>query len=687
MKLTIGKKLTVSFLGLAMLVLLAGTVGIIILNKVSRSTDTIASNKAPVQYAVMNTALSVEKVQKVMGKYIHATSDLENLENQLSGHFDEFEMWVDMLQHGTNSPTFKEATSGKVYNKLQLDIVVPKGSKEMLNVVSSVSKKSQAIKGNKADLIKAHQEFVKYIIKVGDNDFPLPAFLNLIQRNHIQWYKRLKDAVNIGTPFKGETDHTKGLLGNWLASYQVDNKDLMKVKGQVGKQHKKLMELAAKINNESDGKKKLRLFRRGISSVSKMERYFAKMHELSEAVFRKIETTKLAKLAEMEASANSITKELAMLIKSSEREMKEALVESQSAKNNGTTFMIILTLLAVVIAAVLGTIISRGISAPINRTIEQLTSGSEQINSAASHVAASSETLSNGALNQAAAIQQTSSSMEEMSSMTRQNADNAGQADDLMKMALGVIKTADTSMQEMSVSMEDISTASVETSKIIKTIDEIAFQTNLLALNAAVEAARAGEAGAGFAVVADEVRNLAMRAADAAKNTSDLIEGTVNKVNNGKKIVEKANESFKEVAESSTKVGSLVAEIATASKEQAQGFVQINNAITQMDTITQQNSATAEESATASHQLNSQAKVLTRMIMALKIIVDGGSGSSNSNHSTAANTVRSQPQQPTVAPLVNRQLPNPSHSTKSTMSNGAPSKIIPMDDDDEFQDF
>jgi methyl-accepting chemotaxis protein len=171
--------------------------------------------------------------------------------------------------------------------------------------------------------------------------------------------------------------------------------------------------------------------------------------------------------------------------------------------------------------------------------------------------------------------------------------------------------------------MAEISKASEETSKIIKTIDEIAFQTNLLALNAAVEAARAGESGAGFAVVADEVRNLAMRAANAAKDTAALIEGTVKKVNDGSKLVSSTNEAFMKVAESSGKVGTLVAEIAQASKEQSNGIEQVNLAITQMDKVVQQNAANAEESASASEEMSAQAEQLKEYVEDLVLLVVG----------------------------------------------------------------
>ncbi|MBF0552915.1 MAG: MCP four helix bundle domain-containing protein, partial [Deltaproteobacteria bacterium] len=186
-----------------------------------------------------------------------------------------------------------------------------------------------------------------------------------------------------------------------------------------------------------------------------------------------------------------------------------------------------------------------------------------------------SQSLAEGSSEQAAAVEETSSSLEEMASMTRKNADNSAQANGLMKEANAMAQMATASMDEMRRAMEQTAQSSEQTAKIIKTIDEIAFQTNLLALNAAVEAARAGEAGAGFAVVADEVRNLAMRAAEAAKNTSSLIEDTIKKVRNGAEIVNKADHAIKEVATSCRAVGSLLEEITAASVEQAQGISQI----------------------------------------------------------------------------------------------------------------
>ncbi|TRZ92759.1 hypothetical protein D4R89_00720 [bacterium] len=284
-------------------------------------------------------------------------------------------------------------------------------------------------------------------------------------------------------------------------------------------------------------------------------------------------------------------------------------------------------------------LIARGIIRPISQAIQGLMEGSVQVAAASKQIATASQSLAEGASEQASTLEESSSSLEEMASMTRQNADNAKVADGLMKKSSREAGEAKESMAELIASMGEISKASEETSKIVKTIDEIAFQTNLLALNAAVEAARAGDAGAGFAVVADEVRRLALRATEAAKNTAGLIEVTVKRVKGGAERVTRTNEAFAQVADGTLKGGELVAEIAAASGEQAQGIAQINRAVTEMDKVVQRTSSSAEESASASEELTAQADQMKGYVDDLALLV-GGNGSAggweNTNRSIGA---------------------------------------------------
>jgi len=340
--------------------------------------------------------------------------------------------------------------------------------------------------------------------------------------------------------------------------------------------------------------------------------------------------------------------------------------EYNSTANNAIRVMIAVLVLAVLIAIALGLFISKIISKPIvelvsvaekiadgdldvvieaktrdeigmlssafermadnlNDVMTNFNSASEQVAAGSRQVSASSMALSQGATEQASSIEELTASIEEISTQTMLNAQNATQANELAEAARENAIQGNQQMKEMLQAMEEINNSSGSIFKIIKVIDEIAFQTNILALNAAVEAARAGQHGKGFAVVAEEVRNLAARSANAAKETSDMIEGSIKKVEIGTKIANNTAVALNKIVEGVTKATNLVSEIATASNEQALGINQVNQGIMQVSDVVQTNSATSEESAAASEELSSQAELLREQVSKFKLKKSTGS--------------------------------------------------------------
>ncbi len=330
--------------------------------------------------------------------------------------------------------------------------------------------------------------------------------------------------------------------------------------------------------------------------------------------------------------------------------------EEYSGDTDTTVYtMLAVVVIAVIVAVLLGIFISRIISVPVNRlviaaekiadgdlnvdvkqnskdeigmlasafkrmsdnlndVISSISSAAEQVSSGSRQVSDSSVALSQGATEQASSIEELTASLEEISAQTRLNAENATQASSLAENVKTIALKGNEHMKEMLSAMDEINDSSSNISKIIKVIDEIAFQTNILALNAAVEAARAGQHGKGFAVVAEEVRNLAARSANAAKETTDMIEGSIRKVEGGTKIANETAEALGLIVNGVAKAADLVGNIAEASNEQAAGIEQINQGIMQVSQVIQANSATSEESAAASEELSSQAELLSEQV-------------------------------------------------------------------------
>lgn len=347
-----------------------------------------------------------------------------------------------------------------------------------------------------------------------------------------------------------------------------------------------------------------------------------------------------------------------------------------------------LTFSASLYAGIIGVAIGLGlafylvisITKALREISEALGQGSDEVSAAAGQVSQSSQHLASGSTEQAASLEETSASLAEMASMTKKNAENAEKANTIASASRDGAENGNQAMQEMLGAMKEINASTEKISNIIKVIEEIAFQTNLLALNAAVEAARAGEAGKGFAVVAEEVRNLAQRSAAAAKDTTQLIGDSVQKVETGNSIAEKTGTILKDIVGNINEVAKYIQEISSASQEQAEGVTQVNTAVSQMDSVTQNTAANAEETASASEELAAQAETMNDIVNRLAALVG-----INVEHSGVGRTVHAAPRAQQFKATKPRQFQPPKEQRKTGKSKEVkPNEVIPMDG---FEDF
>ncbi len=517
------------------------------------------------------------------------------------------------------------------------------------------------------------------------------ALISELQRfrgDHYALEVKVANMILHGEMFSGGEDSGACAFGRWMAGFESNNQELNNIISSVRQPHDRFHASVGQIrsamqnNNEEEA---VRLFTEQMQPAShKVFENFDSLIEIAgraNQLYEQIEgKTMNEATAYMEQAFGHLGNVININKEIADTEVASAVSQSAALKMLSMASMII----GVILAMLLGFFITRSISNPIRRIVDGMSSGAEQVSSASSQVASSSQSQAEGASEQASSLEQTSSSLEEMASQTRQNADNAEQADEAMKEAAKIVDSGVSSMQRMSDAINEIKASSSETSKIIKTIDDIAFQTNLLALNAAVEAARAGEAGKGFAVVAEEVRNLAQRSAEAAQNTSQLIEKSQENANNGVSVTEEVSKQLHRIQESAAKVNTLISEISAASKEQAQGIDQVNTGVAEMDKVVQQNAADAEESASAAEQLSSQASEMERMVAELEAMVgaSGKNGSSGQKSKGAENKAKGRA-------TYDQTMKQPAAEQKKLSAKGRKQsydQVIPLDED-EFKGF
>ncbi len=377
----------------------------------------------------------------------------------------------------------------------------------------------------------------------------------------------------------------------------------------------------------------------------------------------------------MQAAADGM---LATLVAEAKRGDEDFDRTSQTSRS----WLLVISLVGLVVILAAAKLMARDISRAMRTAVADLKTGAQQVAAASSQVAGSAQQLSRGSTDQAASLEETSASMEEMSSMTRRNAENANRAAARVADAERAVASANGVLKELVASMADIRDSSAQVTKIVKTIDEIAFQTNILALNAAVEAARAGEAGMGFAVVADEVRSLAQRSAQAAKDTARLIEASSTNAENGVAKVDGVVSAMTSITENSAVVRQLIDEVSSASQQQTQGIDQVTHAIGQMEKVTQSTAATAEEGAAASEELSAQAEQSMVVVGRLEQLVGGAAAPAVSSSTKRRDRIARTSHAPTSAAKVVPMRPAVKPAVKPTAE-----ELLPLDDTGTYGSF
>ena len=651
----LGTRITLGFGCLITIALILGGISVFCMNRVKTTAVSLSKETVPaVEVANEIERTSLNSMYEMRGyAYTENQSFLNNARQSLETVKTNIANAEKLANSGQNLQELKKAaewakTKVNEYEKFANDTVA-KNEAMSREIDKMVVAADQYTKACQAFMDSQHQDLVKDFDKVADLQNAANSGEKVDERLKDRLNKLciVNDLVKSGITIR---------MGNWKAMALRDPDLHKKVQSNFDEVDKMLSELKAGSKQEENLKKIAECQNAANAYRAGMVAYLNIWLARDEAGKQRMAAGDIV----LDNAKNTAVD----CMKQATKETYNAATTLQSASN----VLYIGLSVGVVIGALLAYFITRSITRPINSIANSLATGAEQTAVAATQVASSSQSIATGASEQAAAIEQTSSSLTEMSSMTKRNAEISAQASTLSNDAKVAADRGNASMKRMNEAINEIQKSSAETAKIIKVIDEIAFQTNLLALNAAVEAARAGEAGKGFAVVAEEVRNLAMRSAEAAKNTSSLIERSVQNSKNGVSISEEVGKSLDEITQVAGKVNSLINEISSASEHQATGIEQVNAAVAQMDQVTQQSAANSEESASSSEELASQASQMRNIVEDLLTMVNGAKNIA-ARSTQRADYQTPQPQKPKITPIHSKPVKKES-----------PASIIPLDE-------